>query len=404
MRHFAVIAVIATSAFAQFMDLNVRQGSTDYTKYVESQVWSTASVSADKQSVTIGMNNNLFIQNSPEDGSNNAYKPGIRGGSIEYDVDLSSMDCGCVSGMYLVQFDNGCTQDPLDGQPNCKTIDVMQANPYGFNVAANPNPEDFESQCQYNMATEGKARYGDEAYGPGGQLIDTNEPFHVHTEFMATSNYANMWGLRTTWTQGGNEMQLLANCGDYVQSLGGPIEGSMGIVLSSWDNRGYDFGSWECQGACPTSAETCENGQSIISNISVARYGSNEDPYDPEPTPEPEPSPEPSPSPEPTPEPQPATFQGFNGYSDQLGEHEFFVKGLDNSYLTTNDREITMGLNNRAFVLDYAYDTSVYWSYWHNYLAGSVQYTVDVSQVPCSCVAGIYLVELDDETCPWGAV
>jgi len=65
--------------------------------------------------------------------------------------------------------------------------------------------------------------------------------------------------------------------------------------------------------------------------------------------------------------------------SDQLGEHEFFVKGLDGAYLSTNDREITMGLNNRAFVTDYAEDNSVWWSYWHNYLAGSVQYTVDVS-------------------------
>lgn len=80
------------------------------------------------------------------------------------------------------------------------------------------------------------------------------------------------------------------------------------------------------------------------------------------------------------------------------------MKGLDGAYLSTNDREITMGLNNRAFVLDYAYDTSSYWSYWHNYLAGSLSYTVDVSQVPCACVAGIYLVELDDSTCPWGAV
>ena len=67
------------------------------------------------------MNNNLFIQDSEaamDEGE--AYKPGIRGGSIQYDVDLSAMDCGCVSGMYLVQYDGNCTQDPMDGQPDCK--------------------------------------------------------------------------------------------------------------------------------------------------------------------------------------------------------------------------------------------------------------------------------------------
>ena len=151
----------------------------------------------------------LFIQNSEhaEGEISEAYKPGIRGGSISYDVDLSAMECGCVSGMYLVQFDGNCTQDPMDGQPDCKTIDVMQANPYGFNVAANPEPN-TTSQCQLNLATEGKARWGADAYGPGGSIIDTDEPFSVKTEFMATSNYARMWGLRTTWSQGDKEMML----------------------------------------------------------------------------------------------------------------------------------------------------------------------------------------------------
>jgi len=102
-----------------------------------------------------------------------AYMPGIRGGSIAYDVDLSSMDCGCVAGFYLVEYDGNCTQDPMDGEPDCKTIDVMQANPYGFNVSANPEPT-RNSECQLNIATEGKARYGDDAYGPGGSIIDTN--------------------------------------------------------------------------------------------------------------------------------------------------------------------------------------------------------------------------------------
>lgn len=50
---------------------------------------------------------------------------------------------------------------------------------------------------------------------------------------------------------------MQANCGDYVSGLGGPIEGNMGIVMSSWDNRSYNFGEWECNGTCPQAAQTC---------------------------------------------------------------------------------------------------------------------------------------------------
>ena len=130
----------------------------------------------------------------------------------------------------------------------------MQANPFGFNVAANPcegGSCDPVSQCKYDMAVEGKEKYGENAYGPNGTLIDTNQPFNVHTEFLSTSSYASLWGLRTKMTQNGNEILLETNCDGYINSLGGPIEGGMGLVLSSWDNRSYDFGNWECQGSCP---------------------------------------------------------------------------------------------------------------------------------------------------------
>jgi hypothetical protein len=38
--------------------------------------------------------------------------------------------------------------------PSCASIDVMQANPYGFNVSAHPCANgncDYQSQCQYDM-------------------------------------------------------------------------------------------------------------------------------------------------------------------------------------------------------------------------------------------------------------
>ena len=60
-----------------------------------------------------------------------------------------------------------------------------------------------------------------------------------------------------------------------------------------------------------------------------------------------------------------------------------------------------MGLDNRAFILDYPYDDTTYWAYWHYYLGGPLQFDVDVSSVGCECAAGVYLVELNDDYCSW---
>lgn len=166
----------------------------------------------------------------------------------------------------------------------------------------------------------------------------------------------------------------------------------MGYVVSAWDNTDGANADFECEGQCPEPASSCDGAVNSISNIKFYQWGYNEDRV------EPEPSPEPSPEPEPSPTPQPADFEGFWGYSDLFwdGDWEFYVKGLDNRHLTTSDRTIEMGYNNRAFILDYPYDDGTYWSYWHQYLGGSLDFDVDVSEIPCACAAGVYLAELDD--------
>jgi len=62
-----------------------------------------------------------------------------------------------------------------------------------------------------------------------------------------------------------------------------------------------------------------------------------------------------------------------------------------------------MGANNKAFVVDYPYDDGVYWSYWHDYLGGSLEFDVDVSSIDCACAGGVFLAAIDDDECTWGA-
>lgn len=64
-----------------------------------------------------------------------------------------------------------------------------------------------------------------------------------------------------------------------------------------------------------------------------------------------------------------------------------------------------MGHNNRAFVHDVAWDDSTDWTYKHyDFLGGSIEFDVDLSEMPCQCAAGAFLAYLDDDMCSWDPV
>lgn len=79
-----------------------------------------------------------------------------------------------------------------------------------------------------------------------------------------------------------------------------------------------------------------------------------------------------------------------------------WVKGLDNCALKTSGSTVTMGKNNRSWVTDFAQEDGVYWAYWHPYLAGSLNFDVDLSEISCCSASGIYLVNANDQECSWG--
>ena len=121
------------------------------------------------------------------------YMPTIRGGSIQYDVDLSAQDSGCVAGVYLVNVNSGeWGAGSKSRTPQCKSLDAMQANLYGFETKANPCGNgtcDAISKCIAGMQDQGIEEYGEGAYGPGGGIIDTDSPFNVKNEFVSTGDY-----------------------------------------------------------------------------------------------------------------------------------------------------------------------------------------------------------------------
>lgn len=201
MKSFKVAALIAASASAEYQLLRMQvDDNDDEVKYFRSQLWSEADAVENSTGILTKTNNSIYIRDETFDGANYAFKPLLRGGSLQYDVDLSSLGCGCVAGAYLVKIDDqDCSEDKRTiDNPNCPSIDVMQANPFGFNTSSNPCPNgvcESTSQCELNMRDEvTKQNLDGNAYGPNGSIIDTNFPFTVKTEFLSDSDYSTLWG------------------------------------------------------------------------------------------------------------------------------------------------------------------------------------------------------------------
>ena len=186
-------------------------------------------------------------------------------------------------------------------------------------------------------------------------------------------------------------MVIDAECPGYLEAFDSDIEGKMTYVFATWDNRDGEAADFECEGSCPEPASSCDNAAAAFKDIKFYQWGSNWDPTEDEEEEEEEE------------EIEPPQFESLIGEIDDYGTWEFYVKGLYGSTLETDGDTLNMYENNRAWVLDHAYDDSVFWAYKHKYQGGSVTFDVDMSEVGCGCAAGVYLAKLDDDECTWGA-
>jgi len=131
-------------------------------------------------------NSVVVLKDEPYDGSDWNYTPNIQGGSINYWVLMDNMGSGCVAGVYLVAMNDSCDVEKQhnsnEPQKQCPSVDVMQTNDYGFELSTHPcengNCSD-KSRCDYNLRKQGKEKYGADAFGPNGKMINTKDWFQV---------------------------------------------------------------------------------------------------------------------------------------------------------------------------------------------------------------------------------
>lgn len=156
MRTFALVALAATAyGFGEQMipeliqadgngyrSLTITEDGESKTIYLATPDWFD---SEGGDHITIPEGVRLYFSNGPTLDAENYYKPNLLGGSVEFDVDMSPIDCGCNAALYLVRAparDWDGTDETTDGfyycdaqgvgGAYCPEFDIMEANKYAW--------------------------------------------------------------------------------------------------------------------------------------------------------------------------------------------------------------------------------------------------------------------------------
>ena len=108
----AFAALMSMARGQSYPALTAYENDEPITLYVQYPTWSSAST--DGEALSYDFNNRMYLSTSPTLDTSSYYKPNLLGGSMEYDVDLSLVSCGCVSALYTIlmpAIDN--TDDPF---------------------------------------------------------------------------------------------------------------------------------------------------------------------------------------------------------------------------------------------------------------------------------------------------
>ena len=185
---------------ANYSPITLNINGKDVTKYIVSD-WCTS----EGTSYSCNMNNRGHIMNTAtfDFDAPDFYKPNLLGGSIEWDVNVSEFECGCISSFYAVKMPSRdwdgklsttgdswyyCDSNLLDSL--CPEFDFAEANKYSFmttpHICNSPDEHGHYSSCdgagQCNLNIVNQLDWN--GYGPGpSYTINTEQDFHVKISF-----------------------------------------------------------------------------------------------------------------------------------------------------------------------------------------------------------------------------
>lgn len=268
-------AMIASNG--NFEPLTITVNGQPKTVYVAHPNWYSG-VAGNNVNLPEGSRSHFWVNQSYD--ANSVYRPNLLGGSVQFDVDLSNVGCGCIAAFYLVKMppkdQNGNIQQTdglwyCDGNKVggawCPEFDIMEANKYAFQTTAHSctyagnghySTCDTGGHCVQNSVQWFNHR-GVNAFGPGSQnTIDTNRPFTFRVDFH--ENNGQFVESVVTVMQNGHT--ITTNCNDQSNTWMTEDIKNMGFALSNWSGNA----TWLWDNACYGS---CNNPTLQFSNIRI---------------------------------------------------------------------------------------------------------------------------------------
>ena len=93
------VPYIYQNSSSEWTALNIKEDGKDKTVYIAAPSYFKGEGG---DHLKVPMNGRALLSNSPTLNPDKYYKPMLLGGSIEYDVDMSTIGCNCVTSFYLV--------------------------------------------------------------------------------------------------------------------------------------------------------------------------------------------------------------------------------------------------------------------------------------------------------------
>lgn len=211
--------------------------------------------------------------------------------TISFDVDVSTISCGCNAAFYMISMpavddfgeydptfcgDYYCDANYVCG-PGCPEMDLFEGNRFGMHSATHycesRNVYGYYTDCDRDgCGLKAYEKVGPYAYGPGSAYtIDTRYPFTVQLKFVSSDGWL-LTSIETTLKQGSKSFTMVSSddvCGyGEMMMMSNPIHAGMALAISYWGSDGPSM-AWLNSPPCDPNVKCDTTKTAIFSNIQI---------------------------------------------------------------------------------------------------------------------------------------